>query len=343
MLTKMAATEMNETGVSFKPHELSAHINHMDIEGYDTKLTRLNITDPYNAPSEFFTSIKSATAKDKVPDLQYPDIYNYLINFLSSYSGESLKDYKCLEGYKWTTSGFVTNLQLWCLPAKNSVVITGSVRHNSQKMADPALKPWVLVRNDGVVLGAHCHCTTGRGESCSHVSAVLFSVWQHNNGRQEDSQKCKRCKPSPESLQKMVAKQGKDLNFTHSKVDSSIRLAVPPLTPDEQTQLYSRLSKCCRQDGGAVKPAVLSVVRDYASAYVPKTVMLNPPELLTDPSDNQAGDLILEELPSLRRFHSSGHEGIQITGSSSLLRSWICSNCKAPQNLFISDHPASQC
>lgn len=36
----------------------------------------------------------------RVSDLQYPDIYNYLVNFPSSYFGESLKGYKSLEGFK---------------------------------------------------------------------------------------------------------------------------------------------------------------------------------------------------------------------------------------------------
>ena len=39
------------------------------------KLNRLNITDPYNAPGVLF---KSISAEEDVPDLQHPDIYNYL-------------------------------------------------------------------------------------------------------------------------------------------------------------------------------------------------------------------------------------------------------------------------
>lgn len=54
-------------------------------------------------------------------------IYNYLINFTSSYSGDSLKAYKSLEGYKWTQSGFVTNIQMWNLQAKKCCIITGRV------------------------------------------------------------------------------------------------------------------------------------------------------------------------------------------------------------------------
>ncbi len=48
--------------------------------------------------------------------------------------------------------------------------------NHSQRLNDPQLKPWVVVRNYGVVLGAHCNCRAALGESCSHVSAVLFKV-----------------------------------------------------------------------------------------------------------------------------------------------------------------------
>jgi len=111
--------------MSFKATEFTAHFNSKDIDLYITKLNRLNITDPYNAPGVLFMCNDKET--DSFPDLQYPDIYNYLINFPSSYSGESLKAYKSLEGYKWTQSNFVTNIQLWSLPAKSCSVVIGRV------------------------------------------------------------------------------------------------------------------------------------------------------------------------------------------------------------------------
>ncbi|KAL7386035.1 hypothetical protein ABVT39_003198 [Epinephelus coioides] len=43
------------------------------------------------------------------------------------YEKTSLKAYKSLEGYKWTQYGFVINIQLWSLPAKDSVVVIGRV------------------------------------------------------------------------------------------------------------------------------------------------------------------------------------------------------------------------
>ncbi|KAL1276487.1 hypothetical protein QQF64_036110 [Cirrhinus molitorella] len=252
------------------------------------------------------THSERARSLSTFPDLQYPDIYNYLINFPSSYSGDSLKAYKSLEGYKWTQSNFVVNIQLWSLPTKTCFVVIGRVKH-SQKLNDPPLKPWVVVRNDGVVLGAHCNCTAGLGECCSHVSALLFRIWQHNDREEEiavTSKKCKWSTPSEESLKRVEYQQGKDIicNNTQQgkkgsfKGHSAIPPPFPPLTHLEQAQLYSHLSKCCTQDGQIIKPAVLSVVSEYASSYVPKIVMLGLPEPLTTLYDKQAREVSLEVL-----------------------------------------------
>ncbi len=70
---------MNDASISFKATEFTAHFNSKDIDLYKAKLNRLNITDPYNAPGVLLTCINRRM--DRFPDLQYPDIYNYLINF----------------------------------------------------------------------------------------------------------------------------------------------------------------------------------------------------------------------------------------------------------------------
>lgn len=75
-----------------------------------------------------------------------------------------------------------------------------------------------------------------------------------------------------------------------------IQPAFPALTDLEQAQLYSKLSKSCTQDGQTIKPAVLSVVCEYAASYVPKTVMLDLPQPITTLYDKQARESSLKEL-----------------------------------------------
>ncbi len=67
--------------MSFKATEFTVHFNSKDIDLYIAKRNKLNITDPYNAPGVLLTCINKGM--DSFPDLQYPDIYNYLINFPS--------------------------------------------------------------------------------------------------------------------------------------------------------------------------------------------------------------------------------------------------------------------
>lgn len=39
-----------------------------------------------------------------------------------------------------------------------------------------ALKVWVLLKEDGEIICAHCTCIAGLSETCSHVGAVCFAV-----------------------------------------------------------------------------------------------------------------------------------------------------------------------
>ncbi|XP_063043188.1 uncharacterized protein LOC134437633 isoform X2 [Engraulis encrasicolus] len=290
----------------FKQSEYTSHFNSSEIRLYTTKLQRLNISDPYNAPGVLFKSISSCP-EDDLPDLRYADIHSYLVNFPSVYSGDSLRAYKSLEAYKWCQSGFVTHIQLWSIASKNCGIITARVNH-SQRLNDSQLKPWVVVRSDGVVLGAHCNCTAGLGESCSHVSAVLFRLWEKNNARHEEisctSKKCKWASPSEDAAKNVEYQQGKDIIFNSSQKNkkgnstkgTSAPPSFPPLTAAEQAQLYKNLSQCHTQDGKSCRPAVLSVVPGYATSYIPKAVKLDLPEPLTSLYDKKARDLSLAEL-----------------------------------------------
>lgn len=67
--------------------------------------------------------------------------------------------------------------------------------------------------------------------------------------------------------------------------------------------------------GQTIKPAVLSVVSEYAALYVPKTVMLDLPLPLTTLYDKQARESSLEELQGRAEtlFETVTREKIHIT------------------------------
>ncbi|XP_058443619.1 uncharacterized protein LOC131425609 [Malaya genurostris] len=54
-------------------------------------------------------------------------------------------------------------------------VVHGKVLHSFNLRASP-LKPWILIHQTGKILAAHCECTIGLLETCSHVGATLFAL-----------------------------------------------------------------------------------------------------------------------------------------------------------------------
>lgn len=44
------------------------------------------------------------------------------------------------------------------------------------RLNEKPLHPWVIVEKDGRIMSAHCDCTAGISETCSHVSAVLYAL-----------------------------------------------------------------------------------------------------------------------------------------------------------------------
>ncbi|XP_057716272.1 uncharacterized protein LOC130931462 isoform X2 [Corythoichthys intestinalis] len=71
---------------------------------YVEKLQLIHSPDPYFMPkSMFFDPLSSPS----LPDICYPDIYNYLVHTKSAYSHESLKNFKSLEAYKYFVAGWV--------------------------------------------------------------------------------------------------------------------------------------------------------------------------------------------------------------------------------------------
>ena len=140
---------------------------------YAQKLNKLGgIDDPYlEEPSvvgENWTSW---------PSVEYPDIYNYLIQTPSLYTGESLMAHKSLEAYNYHANGCIDKVKVVKITKmiEPHYMVTAAVRH-SQKLTIPPAKPWVTVKQNGTVVCAHYSCMASFGEACSHVAALLFTL-----------------------------------------------------------------------------------------------------------------------------------------------------------------------
>ena len=143
------------------------------IERYREKLEKLGgLDDPYlESWSEDHTSID----RQLWPNVEYSDLYNFLIATPSLYS---LKAYKSLDAYAYYSSCWVDNIKFFAIPGRPSTfLVTARVKH-SQKLSAALVKPWVAVEQKGMVVCAHCTCMAGLGEACSHIAAV-YSRGEH--------------------------------------------------------------------------------------------------------------------------------------------------------------------
>ena len=43
-------------------------------------------------------------------------------------------------------------------------------------MSEKPLVPWFISMTNGRLLAAHCNCTAGLGETCSHVATLLWLI-----------------------------------------------------------------------------------------------------------------------------------------------------------------------
>ena len=178
---------------------------------YREKLNRIGdgVQDPYFPHSSFLPT-------EEYPLVEYGDIYNYLIDAPSPHTKEQLKAYKSLQGYRFCLAGWVGNVRAFTAGKSSSarnVVVLAKVRH-SQSVSSPNLQPWVALENNGTVICAHFTCTAGLGEACSHISAILYSLWSRTKLVEDALCTSKACQWIEPSLRPVEYARVKDIDFT---------------------------------------------------------------------------------------------------------------------------------
>ena len=254
---------------------------------YNEKLDMLHLkADPYTFSREEWSSDISFW-----PEVEYPDIYNYLINTPSPYTKDELKAYKSLEGYKYCTDGWIDQVMSYAI--EHGALLTARVRHSQQVSATP-VKPWVAAEKSGTIICAHCTCMAGLGEACSHISALLFVLEATTKMKKNVSCTSQLCSWLPPSMQKVEYAPVSHIDFsTPSKKrrsmidDECVELyksaaapasssKVPKPTQDELNDLYKQL------DGIGRRPVLLSILPGYSDKFVPESETgILPPTLLS--------------------------------------------------------------
>ena len=74
------------------------------------------------------------------PNVEYPDIFNYFVTLVSSYTKQQLKAYKSLEGYKYFIDGWINEIVVWSVPSEPNACMVygtfGQLNHSTHSPGD---------------------------------------------------------------------------------------------------------------------------------------------------------------------------------------------------------------
>ena len=235
---------------------------------YVDKLCQIDNKDPYQLKkSEWSPDVKG-----------YPDIH------------------KSLASFNYFMSDFVDLIGQ--IVVNENHVLTAKVRH-SQRMNDKCLQPWVVIEKDGVVLTGHCTCMAGLGETCSHISAMLFAIASAVRIRESQTVTQKAAYwLLPPSIDKVGYHTIPDIDFTSARtkkkqLDHAISIlpatpevrnrrklpAIDEPTDEEVMTLYKTL------DASDSKPVLLSLKPGFNKKYLPKVLSKKYPKVLSELQD----------------------------------------------------------
>ena len=178
--------------------------------------------------------------------------------------------------------------------------------NHSKKLREKPLLPWIVCESCGKVIAGHCNCMAGLGESCSHVASLLWAIEAGVRIRDSMTVTQKKAywvippniKDVPYSPVSDIKFQGKSTMLSAwqafrtpspainqsrspspctsrspSPAPSSLKkLKIP--SSEEVNGLYLSLSKC------KSKPSILSLISNYSSKYVPKSLHPDLPPVL---------------------------------------------------------------
>ena len=136
----------------------SEQFNSLDYLAKRRYLEKLNIDgedlpDPYSISDDLWMDDMT-----QWPDLQYGDVYSYLIDTKGAYTKETLKAYKSLDAYNYFCCGHVRTV--YCYRHGNHLIFKALI-NPSQKTLDQAHKAWVILHTNAEVKTAHCSCKAG--------------------------------------------------------------------------------------------------------------------------------------------------------------------------------------
>ena len=167
-----------------------------------------------------YRSCSSTVDWQKWPDVEYPDVYNYLIETPSLYTKDNLKAYKSLDRYKFYTDGWISHVSVRGIDDTSnlSIFLATCLVHHSQSISATPLKPWVAMKKGGCILVAHCTCMVGLGEACSHIAGLLFTLEGNTRIKHQTSCTSLPCTWLLPSFQNISYEPIANISFSVSKI-----------------------------------------------------------------------------------------------------------------------------
>jgi hypothetical protein len=90
-------------------------------ERYKEKLKMIANIDPYTVTSIFYSD-----SMEKWPEIEFPDIVNYLLFTTSRFTKDQLKSYKSLDAYQYFVAGWVRSVFVG-KATENTCILIGKV------------------------------------------------------------------------------------------------------------------------------------------------------------------------------------------------------------------------
>ena len=96
------------------------------------------------------------------PTLEYGHIFCYFIKRPGVYTQEQLLSWKQMDTFNFFQAGYVRTVQSFRFgpPGKRFVMLKAKV-NPSQQSPDDAHEPWLVVKQEGEIVTAHCTCMAG--------------------------------------------------------------------------------------------------------------------------------------------------------------------------------------
>ena len=156
---------------------------------------------------------------------------------------------------------------------------------HSQRLNQTPLNPWIIAKENGEILSAHCTCMAGLAEACAHIAAILFwvemSIKIRNSKTVTDklaywvnpSMPDKQINPQIIRNRNFRSAKKKRDNFENSLLDVSSTkkdtLKRKTIDPPSENQL-DKCFTCLHESKN--KAALFRVLPKYAKEFVPQSL-----------------------------------------------------------------------